>query len=175
MAKFNFRVLSGLCLLLMLAGCGGMPSAPTATTQFDHSYNFSNVHKIAIQPIARDTVSTVMITDAQISRIDEALTAELQRRGFQVVTVNADADMFLSWQLVLQESAYVATADGTTQKANQGTLFVNMIDPIMLQSVWRAKFESRLRGSPESDAAAQYRQEAAEVILAQFPPNAAAR
>ncbi len=175
MQRYTYRVVLGFCSCLLLSACGGMPSVPTATTHYDHSYNFSNVHKIAIQPIARDTVSTVMISDAQIGRIDEALTAELERRGFQVVKSNADADMFLSWQLVLQESAYVATADGATQKASQGTLFVNMIDPVMLQSVWRAKFESRLRGSPESDAAAQYRQEAAEVILAQFPPNGAAR
>jgi len=175
MRNYNYRVLSGLCLLLLLAGCGSMPTAHIATTHYDHSYNFSSVHKIAIQPISRDTVATVMISDAQISRINDALTAELLRRGFQVVTANADADTFLSWQLVLQESAYVATADGSNEKATKGTLFVNMIDPVMLQSVWRAKFESGLRDNPESDAAAQYRQEAAEVILAQFPPGQTGR
>jgi hypothetical protein len=133
------------------------------------------VRKIAIQPISRDSVSTVTVSDMQIGRIDQALIAELQRRGFQVVTVNADADMFLSWQLVMQESAHVRTADGSTQYAKKGTLFVNMIDPVMLKSVWRARFESGLRENPESDAAAQYRQQAAEVILAQFPPAQAAR
>jgi len=175
MRSYTYPVLLGLCLCLLLSACGGMPPVSTATTDYDHSYNFSNVHKIAIQPISRDSVSTVMISDIQISRIDQALITELQRRGFEVVTVNADADLFLSWQLVLQESAYVATADGSMQKATQGTLFVNMIDPVMLQSVWRARFESGLRDNPESDAAAQYRQEAAEVILAQFPPNQTAR
>jgi hypothetical protein len=171
MRRYTYRVVLGLCSCLLLSACGGMPVAPTATTDYDHSYNFSAVHKIAIQPISRDTVSTVMISDAQISRINEALDAELERRGFQVVTANADADMFLSWQLVLQERASVTTADGSTQQATQGTLFVNMIDPVMLQSVWRARFESGLRGNPESDAAAKYRQEAAEVILARFPPH----
>ena len=168
---YYYRVFSCCCLLVLLGGCASMPTAHTATTHYDHSYNFSNVHTIAIQPISRDTVTTVMISDAQISRINDALTVELERRGFQVVTANADADMFLSWQLVLQESAFVATADGSTERATKGTLFVNMIDPVMLQSEWRAKFESGLRENPESDAAAQYRQEAAEVILAQFPPN----
>ena len=56
----------------------------------------------------------------------------------------------------------------------EGTLFVNMIDPLMLRSVWRARFESGLRDNPESDAAATYRREAAAVILAQFPPKPAA-
>ena len=173
MRRYKHSVLLGLCLLL--GGCGGMPVKSTATTDYDHSYDFSHVRKIAIQPISRDSISTVTISDMQISRIDQALIAELQRRGFEVATVNADADMFLSWQLVLQEGAYVATADGATEKATKGTLFVHMIDPIMLQSVWRAKFESGLRDNPESDAATQYRQEAAEVILAQFPPTLASR
>lgn len=174
MRNFDFRVLAGLGLLLLLAGCSGVPAAPTATTDYDHTYNFSNVHKIAIQPISRDSVATVSITDPQISRIDQALSAELLRRGFQVVTANADADIFLSWQLVTEDSALVNTPDGSTQQAVQGTLFVSMIDPVMLRTVWRAQFQSRLRGNVESDAAAQYRQEAAEAILAQFPPTAAA-
>ena len=173
MRRYKHSVLLGLCLLL--GGCGGMPVKSTATTDYDHSYDFSHVRKIAIQPISRDSISTVTISDMQIGRIDQALIAELLRRGFEVATVNADADMFLSWQLVTQESAHVRIADGSTQYATQGTLFVNMIDPVMLKSVWRARFESGLRENPESDAAAQYRQQAAEVILAQFPPTQAAR
>lgn len=164
-----------MVLFLLPGGCSGIPTALTATTDYDHSYDFSHVHKIAIQPIPRDKLSTMMISDQQISRIDQALSAELQRRGFQVVTANAEADIFLSWQLFTQESADVSQADGSTQKVSQGTLFVNMIDPVMLRSVWRAAFVSRLRGVPESDAAAKYRQEAAEVILAQFPPGQTAR
>jgi Domain of unknown function (DUF4136) len=176
MRHYNYLGVAGLSLcLLLLGGCVFMPVTPAATTDYDHSYNFSHVRKIAIQPISRDSVSTVTVSDMQIGRIDQALIAELQRRGFQVVTVNADADMFLSWQLVMQESAHVRTADGSTQYAKKGTLFVNMIDPVMLKSVWRARFESGLRENPESDAAAQYRQQAAEVILAQFPPAQAAR
>jgi hypothetical protein len=174
MRIYRCRVLAGLCLSLLLAGCADMPLAPTATTDYDHSYDFSHVRRIAIQPISRDSVATVTISDPQISRIDEALTAELQRRGFQVVEMNADADMFLAWQLVTQERALVSTADGSSQQAAQGTFFVNMIDPVMLRSVWRAQFASRLRGNPESPEAAAFRQEAAQVILADFPPTAAA-
>lgn len=175
MHYYSERSWSIVCLLLCLAGCAGMPVPSTAIIDYDHSYNFRDVHSIAIQPITRDTISTATISDQQISRIDQALIAELQRRGFQVVTANADADVFLVWQLVTRDSAQVTTADGATQTAVQGTLFVNMIDPLMLRSVWRAKFESGLRDNPESDSAAEYRREAAEQILAQFPPNPAAR
>ena len=158
-------------LSLLLGGCTGMPTAPTATTDYDHSYDFSHVHKIAIQPIPRDTVATMMISDQQIRRIDQALTAELERRGFEVVTVNVDADMYLSWKFMPQESLEVATYDPATQPIVQGMLYVNMIDPVQLQSEWRATFQSDLRDQPESETAAQYRQRAAEAILAQFPPG----
>ncbi|HEY6132266.1 MAG TPA: DUF4136 domain-containing protein, partial [Halioglobus sp.] len=67
-----------------------------------------------------------------------------------------------------------STADPVKQKIPQGTLSVNMIDPVMLQSVWRATFESKLHIQLEPDEATRYRQEAAEAILAQFPPGKAA-
>ncbi|HEY6131154.1 MAG TPA: DUF4136 domain-containing protein, partial [Halioglobus sp.] len=151
MRHLNYPVFLGMCVTLLLAACGATPTKPTATTEWDHSYDFGHVHKIAIQPITKDTVATMMISDEQIRRIDQALVAELQRRGFQVVTVNAEADMFLSWQLVTRESADVSTADPVKQKITQGTLSVNMIDPVMLQSVWRATFESKLHIQLEPD------------------------
>jgi hypothetical protein len=46
-----------------------------------------------------------------------------------------------------------------------------MIDPLTLQSEWRATFKTDLRDQPETDAAAQYRAAAAQAILAQFPPT----
>jgi hypothetical protein len=52
-------------------------------------------------------------------------------------------------------------------------LYVSMIDPVMLQSVWRSSFHADLRDQLESSAAAQYRQSVAQAVLAQFPPNAA--
>jgi hypothetical protein len=171
----NYAVLSAVCLALMLQACSNIPvapTAPTATVDYDHAYDFSQVHKIAIQPIHKDTVATMLISDQLIRRINEALTAELQDRGFVVVTENADADMFLSWKFVPQESATLSTFDPATQKIVQGMLYVNMIDPVMLQSKWRATFKSDLRDQPGSEEAARYRQEAAEAILAQFPPKA---
>ena len=53
MRRYKHSVLLGLCLLL--GGCGGMPVKSTATTDYDRSYDFSHVRKIAIQPISRDS------------------------------------------------------------------------------------------------------------------------
>lgn len=173
MVRFNYRVLSGLCLGLLLCACVSMPGNPTATTDYDHSYNFSPIQKIAIQPIAKATLSTMMMTDEQIGRIDQALQAELLRRGFAVVTDNADADIFLSWKFLPPERTEVSTFDPATDKITGGTLYVSMIDPLNLQAVWRATFYSKLSAPQDSAEAAQYRQQAAEAILAQFPPNPA--
>jgi len=158
----------------MLSACAGMSGAPKATTSYDHSYTFSNIQKIAIQPIAKDTLSTMLMSDDQIRRIRQALSEELQRRGLQVVTVNAEADIFLSWKFVPKESDDVSTFDPANQRITQGTLYVNLVDPVMLQSVWRATFHADLREQPSTTEAAQYRQQVAREILADFPPEPAA-
>ena len=170
----SWRVWTGICLILLVSACVAMPGNPKVATDYNHSYDFSKIHKVAIQPIARDTLATMMTSDEQISRINIALTNELLRRGFQVVTTNAEADIFLSWKFLPPEKDEVATFDPATQQITGGTLNVSMIDPIMLQSVWRATFHSNLRSQPDTEEAAQYRREAAQAILADFPPEPAA-
>jgi hypothetical protein len=171
MPLFLFRTVLLLCAVVALAACVDLPTAPKATTDFDRGYNFAHVHKVAIQPVPKDTLATMMISDAQIGRISDALSAELRRRGFEVVPTNSQADMFLSWKLMPDESTQVATFDPATQPIVQGYLYVTMIDPLMLQSVWRATFRTDLRDQPETPEAAQYRAAAAQAILAQFPPT----
>jgi hypothetical protein len=116
----------------------------------------------------------MLMSDDQIRRIRQALSEELQRRGLQVVTVNAEADIFLSWKFVPKESDDVSTFDPANQRITQGTLYVNLVDPVMLQSVWRATFHADLREQPSTTEAAQYRQQVAREILADFPPEPAA-
>jgi len=165
----RYALWSSLCLTLL--ACTNLPSVPSVTVDYDHSYDFSHVHKIAIQPIPRDTVATMLISDSQIGRINGALTAELRRRNFEVVTNNADADMYLNWRFNFEGDDTLATYDPATSNIVQGTLYVNMIDPVMLQARWRATFQTDLRDRPETPEAAEYRREAAKDILAQFPPS----
>jgi len=158
------------CLALLLQACSNLPPASSATVEYDHTYDFSRVHKIAIQPIAKDTLANMLISDQQIHRIDSALAAELQRRGFEVVTDNASADMYMTWRFVFKGDATLSTFDPATAELVQGTLYVNMIDPVMLQARWRATFQSDLRDQPDTQEAAEYRRQAAQAILARFPP-----
>ena len=171
MRDSRFLPLLGLCLAALLGACNNLSSTPTATVNYNRNYDFSHVHNIAIQPIARDTVETMMMSDAQIVRINKALTAELQQRGFKVVTGNSYADMFLSWRFVPEESATVSTFDPATQKMTEATIYVDMIDPVILQTVWRANFRAHLDDQTDTSGAAEYSRQAAAAMLAQFPPN----
>ena len=59
-----------LCVALLLQACSNQPTAPPPVVDYDREYDFSQVRSIAIQPIARDTVATMLITDRQIKRIN---------------------------------------------------------------------------------------------------------
>ncbi len=187
MSFTRFIALLALPLMLLLGACASTStSTPTAVTDFNRSFDFSGVRKIAIQPTNRTVITTVNVSDMQESRINEAVQAELQRRGFEVVSDNADADMFLGWHLVTQEKTDVRTFNSgsgyncwncggssvSVRQFTQGTFIVDMIDPVQLRSVWRATFESRMRSEPDRERAAEYRRAAAEAIFRNFPPGA---
>ena len=56
----NYAVLSAVCLALMLQACSNIPvapTAPTATVDYDHAYDFSQVHKNAVATQTVDLVS----------------------------------------------------------------------------------------------------------------------
>ena len=185
------RALLGLSFAALLSACA---STPEATMDFDPAFDFSGVRKIAIQPIHRTVASQAVLSDMQIGRVNDSLTAELQRRGFQVVTDNAEADMLLAWHLVTQDRTDIRTFNTATRyncwncrrmgmgtstqtvvrQYTQGTFIVDMIDPDRLQSVWRSIIESRLQSSPPDPASAEAgarRAEAATAIFAEFPPG----
>ena len=184
MQFYKYPALLVMLSAVLLNACS---STPTATMDFDSSYDFSGVRKIAIQPINRTVSSTVIISDMQISRINETLTEELGRRGFQVVQNNADADLFLAWHLVTQERMDVRSFNTSSRyncwncgsmgnnvsvrQYTQGTFIVDMIDPTRLQSVWRSIFESRMRDQPDPATAAENRRAAAAAVFSAFPPK----
>ncbi|MEM9256445.1 MAG: DUF4136 domain-containing protein [Pseudomonadota bacterium] len=175
---------------LVMLGLAACSSTPTATTDYDRSYDFANVHKIYIQPFDRTAVSNIMVSDLQVDRINAALTTELNRRGFQVVNEKPSADLYLVWHLVTEERTdvrsfntvsgyscwscgYGVGTDISVQQYTQGTFIVDMVDPIGLKSVWRSIIQSRLSSRPDPEKSAQNRAAAAQAIFVQFPPSAA--
>ncbi|MDC0362596.1 DUF4136 domain-containing protein [Halioglobus sp.] len=173
MQVINYSRWLMLVTVLLLQACANVNSSITPTIEYDRNYDFSNVKKIAIQPIARDTIATMLITDRQISRIDTALTEALLLRGLEVVSDNAEADMFLSWRYITGENSRLSPFDPAAPEYIIGTLYVNMIDPIVLQPKWRAIFKAHMHIQPESAEGVVFREKAARAILANFPPEVA--
>lgn len=182
--KFTvLRVLAGLALLSLVTACA---STLEANMDFDQQFNFSEVRKIAIQPVDRTGLSIVRISDMQVERIDQALADALQRKGFEIVSDNTEADVYLTWHLVTEERTDVrsynsmsyyncwrcgpSVSDVSVRQYTQGTFIVDMIDPMRNQSVWRSIIESRLQPEPDPEKASARREEAASAIFAQFPP-----
>jgi hypothetical protein len=185
----NLSLSPALAILFVALFAMACTAPLTATVDHDPGFDFSRVRTIAIQPIDRTRVSTATISDMQVARIDQALTAELVRRGYQIVEDNGEADLLLAWHLVVEERLDVRSYDTVsagyttcwhcgpgpstdirvTQYA-QGTLIVDLIDPVRLKSVWRSTVASRLRSQDDPEAAAELRTEAAAALFADFPP-----
>lgn len=184
MMQRSLQALAALFLLALVTACA---TPLEATTDFDDQFDFTKVRKIAIQPVERMSLSAIRISDMQVARIDQALADELQRRGFEVVDDNSQADVFLTWHLVTEERTDVRTynsmsyyncwrcgpnvSDVSVRHYTQGTFIVDMIDPLRNQSVWRSIIESRLQSQPDPEQSEERRREAAAAIFAEFPPG----
>jgi hypothetical protein len=181
------RILLAYLFSLLVSACS---STPTATMDFDPDFDFSGVRKIAIQPLDRTVSLTADVSDIQAGRLNQSLTDELSRRGYEVVPNNVDADMLLTWHLVTQEHTQIRTYNAMSARYNpcwhcgptsndsvrvtqytRGTLIVDLLDPMRMRSVWRAILESRMREQRDLEQAAETRRTAVEAIFVGFPPG----
>ncbi|MEH6587278.1 MAG: DUF4136 domain-containing protein [Halioglobus sp.] len=180
-----FQAVFTILLLSLVTACA---TPLEATMDHDSSFDFTGIRKISIQPVDRKDLSSLHISDMQEARIDQALADELQRKGFEIVGDNAEADLYMIWHLVTEERTDVRTynsmsyyncwgcgpsvSDVSVRQYTQGTFIVDMIDPMRNKSVWRSIIESRLSSQPEDAATlAEARREAATAVFAEFPPN----
>lgn len=187
MISHAIKLVMTACMLAFLTACSGT-STIEADTDFDSSFDFSNVKRINLQsPRRADAPQDILLSDMQINRIEDALADELESRGFVIVVGDDPADLLLSWHLVTQEQTDVRTYDSmsryncwrcgpsvsevSVRHYTEGTLIVDMIDPSRDKSVWRAIVEERLKPKAGELEAATRRKEAARAIFSGFPPN----
>jgi len=155
---------------------------------FDPGFDFTGVRKIAILPFDRAVSSSAAVSDMQVGRLNQSLTDELSRRGYDVVANSHEADMLLTWHLVTQERTSIRTYNSMSarysscwQCANmtdtvrvtqytRGTLIVDLLDPARMQSVWRSILVSRMRDMSDPVEAEEIRRTAVEAIFTEFPP-----
>ena len=174
--------LLGLTLLLL----GACSSAPVAVTDHDPSFDFTAVRTVAILPVDRSVTPVAVLSDMQINRMNWDIGDELQRKGMTLVNELSEADLLISWHLVTQQRTDVRTYNSSIRYSNcwncapstnvrvqqftQGTLIVDGVDPVRMQSVWRSVLEDRLREQPDAERAAEARRSAVAAVFHEFPP-----
>ena len=185
----TLTLLLSACLAILLAACNTTPSFE-ADTDYDREFDFTEVTKINIQrPRRGESTASLLVSDMQINRIDDALAAELTSRGYELVPDADQADLLLSWHLVTQEKMDVRAYDSmsyyncwrcgppvsdiSVREYTQGTLIVDLIDPSRYKSVWRGIVQSRMHPNASEQESANRRKEAARAIFSGFPPGAA--
>ena len=180
MKKYLTHALA-LLLLPVFAACASTPEAPRITTTYDHTYKFSDDHKIYMEPSSRTDPATIVVSDEQIERIDSALSAELTRKGFEMVGSREQADLIVTWSLIPKDlvstDKNASDCDGCDmavvggKRYSKGTLTVDMVDFMRNQPVWRSVLKTDLTANPGSAQADKGREAAAAAMFANFPPQ----
>lgn len=198
-ARITGHIISyGLAAALLMA-CASSPPKPTVDYKSDYNFSTVKkvaFYRDSGQVIGENPLQ---LSDIQRDRIDEALSYALRNKGLQMVDDASEADLLLSWHLVTQEKTDVRTWETPTMgyggyygrynrysayncwscaptrtevsvhNYTQGTFIVDLIDPGMRKSVWRAIIQSRLKKEPSNDQA-QYNESATAIFLS-FPPG----
>lgn len=109
-ARFSHMISRALAVALasvFLAACASGPRTPIV--DFRQDYDFGSVKKIAFYResgmVSGD--NPMQMSDMQRERLDQALTAALQGRGYEIVGNASDADLLMSWHLVTQHQTDV--------------------------------------------------------------------
>ena len=183
-------------ILLAVAACATKPPEPVV--DFAPDYDFGQSKTIGFYALSGEVTDNnpTELTDFQRDRIDAALKAALEAKGFTFVDRTADADLLLSWHLNLMDKTDVKTynspsygatvgysrynryamyncyncmnqTDVRVSEYTQGTFIIDMIDPDENASIWRSVTQSKLKEETIRDQATL--DSAAVRVLAAFP------
>ncbi|MEK9533925.1 MAG: DUF4136 domain-containing protein [Halieaceae bacterium] len=183
-------------IMLAVAACATKPPEPVV--DFAPDYDFGQSKTIGFYALSGEVTGNnpTELTDFQRDRIDAALKAALEAKGFTFVDKTADADLLLSWHLNLMDKTDVKTynspsygatvgysrynryamyncyncmnqTDVRVSEYTQGTFIIDMIDPDENASIWRSVTQSKLKEETIRDQAAL--DSAAVRVLAAFP------
>ncbi len=190
------RPTAATLILLAVAACATKPPEPVV--DFAPDYDFGQSKTIGFYALSGEVTGNnpTELTDFQRDRIDAALKAALEAKGFTFVDRTADADLLLSWHLNLMDKTDVKTynspsygatvgysrynryamyncyncmnqTDVRVSEYTQGTFIIDMIDPDENASIWRSVTQSKLKEETIRDQAAL--DSAAVRVLAAFP------
>ena len=173
----------------LLAGCASMD----ITTDYDNTYTFQGLKTFAWMSAAeqgkRDPRFNNELLDARVKR---AVQANLERKGYALVTDGAAADFRVGHQVLLQNKMSAKTVNdyygyqgawgerywyraGQTQtyvyEYEQGTLLIDLVDGADNRLVWRGAAQAEVDRKGSAESRDKRLNEAVEKILEGFPPQ----
>ncbi|MEM1153357.1 MAG: DUF4136 domain-containing protein [Pseudomonadota bacterium] len=197
--RTGLRAILAVTAVSFVAACASTP--PTPRVDYKQDYDFTDVKTLAFYDESGMVGGNnpVSMSDMERERIDTALENAFELKGFRVVGEDqaSEADLLISWTLILNERTDVRTyqspstgfgysrwggynryslyncwnctqTEVSVRNYTEGTFIVDLISPTLKRSVWRSEVQSRLKGEPSHDQG-RYNA-AAERILEAFPP-----
>jgi len=167
-----------LCLVLLAAGCSSM----SVDYDYEPSMNFAKLRTYdwgsqpdSLSGGAKEAIERNSLTD---ERIKNALTRQLAGKGMKLDPKHPD--FLVVWHIGVENKVNVRPygysyryrgTGAAARKYREGTLIVDFVDPKTKQLMWRgiARDVLPLKSTPQKSE--KLINEAAEKILAGFPPN----
>ena len=184
----NRRLRLALSSLLALAFLAGCESAPQVGSDADRGADFKSYHAFAIVP--RPRVVAAMPADPMhnplvISRIEDEIKQELQRKGYAFADDPMSADFVVDFTIGAQERIDVNSHpsafgpgpwlgggwgnDIDVRQVREGTLAIDVFDMKTRRPVWHGWAQKELSRKDIEQSSAPIH-EAVSSVLAKFPP-----
>jgi hypothetical protein len=169
-------------LIFLLSAC--TPAKPLL--DYSDSFNFSAVRSYAMT--ARDDMqdSEALISDMTRNRIELAIEAELEAKGFKNAPRDK-ADVFVAYYVITQERQQVTqterpvyrcrycapawATDVQVRQYSEGTLIIDVIDSKTDKAVWRGSTAGRINPKAEMEERKEQIRKAVALVLSGFPPQ----
>ena len=116
------RALLSFAAIALIAACASAP--PTPTVDYKSDYNFMDVKKLAFYDESGMVGGNnpVPMSDMERERIDTALETAFRNKGFEILDEDnaAEADLLISWTLILNDKTDVRTYQAPASGMNMG-------------------------------------------------------
>lgn len=177
-----------LLILIFVAAMAACDSQPRVDSDFNPAFDFAAARKIAVIGPAAVAGSVTRSGDLISARIENSVRSVLQARGYRIVEPG-EADLLVSWFLTTRNKTDITTyntgvgyrcwsyacrsmaTDVDVRNYQEGTLFIDFIDPHTRQLQWRGAASKRVDRSRSREERTRVLNEGVTAILGAFPPG----
>jgi hypothetical protein len=184
-----------LCLLMVLF-CAQACSGIDVKTDFDPAADFTRFHTFAFAGLTEITKTGLLDNSLTRKRIETAVSRELTKKGLQEVTPDEHPDLLVHYWLGTQDKQRVqgsgpsgpgyygggyygggygwgaSYSTVTTYEYKEGTLVVDLVEPVKKELQWRATMVAILEDTTQENI--ELGNEAIKKAFENYPPKKSA-